>query len=341
MSSALAIARIDQAGARYDIRGETASFGVSNIHEIDGQSSFDLASVTKVLCTTTILMRAVESGAIDLTNTISRFLPEFIAAKKDLTIEDLLRHESGFEEWRPFYISCKNSQSAIDLIAELPLKYPIRKEFHYSDLNFITLGEVIKKIYSAPLNAIFQAEVARPLALKNTQFAAPADPENVVATSIGDSIEYRMVSTKTPYEVPENVADFHGWRNEVLSGEINDGNAFHLFKGVSGHAGLFSTLEDLTTYINSLIEGFVTPATLQLFGTARNAAQQGIGFRRFPLNNGNFAIGHFGFTGTGLAILPSEKKGWVYLSNRLHTKENYQPMAEIWCNEFKEFSSLG
>lgn len=341
MSSAKAVALITRSGQEFRVTGETSNFGVADKQQITESSSFDLASITKVLATTTILMRAVESGQIAITDPIAKFLPEWDRGEKStLTLEDLLRHESGLAEWRPFYISCKTPEDCYSMIAELPLKYPDGKEFHYSDLNFIILGRVVSVVFGGALDEIFQAEVAKPIGLTSTRFATPVDRGSVVATSIGDSIERRMVESKVPYDVPERAADFLGWRSEVLSGEINDGNSFHLFNGISGHAGLFSTLTDLTGYIRALLDGFIAPPILHLFSQPRNFAEQGAGFKRFGLPGGGYAIGHFGFTGTGFAVDLIKRTGLVYLSNRLHTKGEYRPMVEIWSDEFKEFSSL-
>lgn len=203
----------------------------------------------------------------------------------------------------------------------------------------MVLGKVVETIYQAPISKVFQEEIARPLKLANSTFSSPPNPENVVATSIGDSIEAKMVRTKVPYDVPEDVANFNGWRTEVLSGEINDGNSFHIFKGAAGHAGLFSSLNDLSLYVQGLINGFIKRETLNEFSKPRSTEDQGIGFKRFKKLNSEFAIGHFGFTGTGFAIDPQRETALIYLGNRLHTLGEYQPMAEIWSEEFKEFSS--
>ncbi len=342
MTSAVAISRISGGEVASQVRGFSSEFGLVNPTPINVESSFDLASITKVLCTTTLVMCALEEKSLRLDDPISRYLPEWkVEDKKDLTIEDLLRHESGAEEWRPFYISCSNPEQINQKIADLPLKYPKQKEFHYSDLNFITLGILLRKLYDADLNQIFSARIATPLALRNTRFSHPADQNNVVATSIGDSIEKKMVESKQPYPVPEKAEDFAGWRDYVISGEINDGNAFHIFKGESGHAGLFSTLSDMNNFVLGLLDGFLPIERLEQFSQPRSTSVQGIGFRRFPLVQGGFAIGHFGFTGTGFAVDLEGKKGWVYLSNRIHSQVGYKTMNEIWSGEFKEFSFQG
>ncbi|MGA1159215.1 MAG: serine hydrolase domain-containing protein [Candidatus Nanopelagicaceae bacterium] len=342
MSSARAIAFISKAGVERRIEGRTSNFGVERVEPINAESAFDLASITKIMATTTLIALLVDTGEIRLNQKISNLIPEWrISEKEDLTLEDLLRHESGLEEWRPFYITCKSPDEVFSKIVSLPLKYPKRSGFHYSDLNFMVLGRVIEIVHKAPISRAFQEEIARPLSLTNTSFSAPINQENVVATSIGDSIEAKMVRTKIPYEVPEDPENFNRWRTQVLSGEINDGNSFHVFQGTAGHAGLFSTLNDLTRYIEGLLEGFISRKTLEEFSKPRTFAEQGIGFKRFRVPGSSFPIGHFGFTGTGFAIDIERKTGLVYLGNRLHTKSEYRPMTEIWSEEFKEFSSRG
>ena len=344
MSSGRAIALVSPAGDSIRIDGTTRSLDRAG-EALSVDTSFDLASITKILATTTILMRAVDQGLVDVTEPVARFLPDWKSPDKaDLTLEDLLRHESGLEEWRPFYITCKSVSEVHKKIAALPLKYPARSGFHYSDLNFITLGEVVSRIYTSNLATIFAREVVAPFGLTSTQFARPKSG-SVAATSIGDSIEQKMVSTKTPYAIPEVAEEFTAWRTEILEGEINDGNSFHCFDGVAGHAGLFSTLNDLIRYSRGLIDsqngdGPINPKTLDHFATPRLEAAQGIGFRRYPMRSAEIAIGHPGFTGTGIAINLAHGSALIYLSNRLHTQGTYLPMADIWRPELTELAEL-
>lgn len=341
MTSAIAMSRITLDSADIKLIGETSRLGPMHHRLIDENSSFDLASITKVFSTTTLIIRAIESQLLNLSDTLSKFMPEWkITDKSNITVEDLLRHESGLEEWRPFYISCHSPEEVLEKIRETPLKYQSKREFHYSDLNFIVLGEILKKIFARSLSETFEEEIVKPLALTQTRFSSPVDLKNVVATSIGDSIERKMVRTKKPYDVPEAEESFAGWRDYVLSGEINDGNSFHIFSGEAGHAGLFSSLSDINTFTQGVISGFIEPKRLAEFSRPRNSDRQGIGFRRFKMSDGEFAIGHFGFTGTGFAIRQDLAKGWVYLSNRLHTNVDYPSMDLIWHDEFKEFSFL-
>ena len=344
MSSGRAIALISRNEDSIRIDGVTRSLDREGA-KITADTSFDLASITKIIATTTILMRALDQGLVDLGERVSRFLPDWKSPEKaELTLEDLLRHESGLEEWRPLYITCRSIEQVHKKIASLPLKYLARTGFHYSDLNFITLGEIVTRIYTSDLATIFAREVTDPFELKNTMFARP-NSGTVAATSIGDSIERKMVESKVPYEIPEVAGDFSGWRSEILEGEINDGNSFHCFAGIAGHAGLFSTLSDLIRYSRGLIEshnghGPINPKTLALFEQPRLESAQGVGFRRYPMGGASVAIGHLGFTGTGIAINLARGSALIYLSNRLHTSGSYLPMADIWRPELTELAQL-
>ena len=128
MTSAKAIAKFAKGEWLSQVLGNTSSFGVSMVNPVNETTSFDLASVTKVLCTTTLVLRAVDSGLIKISDLVSNFIPQWTAIDKaDITIEDLLRHESGMEEWRPFYINCSNPEQVLTQITSLPLKYPKQK----------------------------------------------------------------------------------------------------------------------------------------------------------------------------------------------------------------------
>jgi CubicO group peptidase (beta-lactamase class C family) len=346
MSSGRVIAHLDKEEIELLIEGSSANLPGAESYPLDSESSFDLGSITKILATTTLAMQLVDRGELVVTEAVSRFLPDWNSSEKsEITIEDLLRHEAGLEEWRPFYISCQSSDEALQLISQLPLKYPAKKEFHYSDLSFITLGKVIESIYSQRLDQIFLSEVAQPWGLTSTNFARPVSQKNVVATSIGDSIEEKMVESKIPYNVPEKVEDFSQWRKGILQGEVNDGNAFHLFHSISGHAGLFSNAQDLIKYSREIFQSFsgqgrITAKTIKLFTTSRHYLRQGMGFKLWPIEAGRSAFGHFGFPGVGIALDPERSRALIYLTNRIHTGGKYAPMEEIWRDHFEKFAGI-
>lgn len=344
MSSCLAIAKIDGNKVEKLISGNTSVLGGLNQRQIDEYSSFDLGSITKVLSTTSILMKFVETGKLGINDKVSKFLPTWKLGKKsEITLRHLLSHNSGLPAWRPLYISCSTVDEVHNYISQIDLEQAPGKKFIYSDLGFITLGRIIEIVESHDLENIFFEIIAKPLSLASTRFGKPADLNNVVATSIGDSIEYKMVESKKPYVVPEHASDFARWRSHVLSGEINDGNSFHCFSGIAGHAGLFSNLRDLISFTQELNksfkgEGFFNSRILDEFLAPSSEQTQGLGFKRWLVGPESWSFGHFGFPGTGFAFHGPNQQALIYLTNRLHTTGEFKPMVEIWDSEFKDFS---
>ena len=345
MSSCLAIARIDRDKVEKLISGNTSVLGGLDQCQIDEYSSFDLGSITKVLSTTSILMKFVETGKLGINDNVSKFLPTWkIGKKSEITLRHLLSHDSGLPAWRPLYISCPTADEVHGYISQMDLEQKPGKKFTYSDLGFITLGRVIEIVGGHNLEDIFYEIIAGPLSLASTRFEKPTDLNNVVATSIGDSIEYKMVESKKPYVVPEHASDFARWRSHVLSGEINDGNSFHCFSGIAGHAGLFSNLRDLISFTQELIksfngEGFFDSRILNEFLSPSLEQTQGLGFKRWLVGPESWSFGHLGFPGTGFAFHGPSQQALIYLTNRLHTMGEFKPMVEIWNSEFKDFSA--
>ena len=297
-------------------------------------TNFDLGSITKILCTTSILMKYVENKDVKLFDPISKFLPNWNSKEKSaITIKDLLEHQSGLNEWRPLYISADTPEHIHQLIAMDSLKYAPRSGRHYSDLGFITLGLLIEKVSQTTLEKIFSELIAMPLALTATQFKKPFDSRNVAATSLGDVIEKRMVETGSPYPVIERATEFNKWRTNVLVGEVNDGNSFHGFNGVAGHAGLFSSASDLAAYLQEIIssmrgEGYFSERVINQFLTLSLDPMQALGFRTWEIS-GQTYFGHTGFPGVAMAFTKNGT-GFIYLSNRIHTEGEFPSTDSLW-----------
>lgn len=321
------------------VSGFRQEFGCASPKVMNEATSFDVASLTKILFTTNMYMRMIDENLIQLNDAVSHYLPKWRTSGKDeIRIHDLLTHRSGLEPWRPLYISCDGKESARRFIATNPLKVKLGEQRIYSDLGFIALGEIVEKIFSAEIDDIFQSQIKTPLNLESTQFAKPIDKENVAATSIGDIFEKSMVETDIPYVLPEKVEDFINWRSEVLVGEINDGNAFHVFNGISSHAGLFSTANNLLnmcdTYLKSFTDaGFFRSSTIRQFVQGGLDPMQGLGFRNWVVKTklGDQTIfGHTGFTGVAMGFIPELDFAAVLLTNRLHTKSEPAKTDELW-----------
>lgn len=269
----------------------------------------DLGSVTKVLATTSALITLVATGHASLSPTVG-----------GATLEQLLRHRAGLWEWWPVYLEARGPDAALERVASLPRRYPPDSGFHYSDLGFMLLGSLVEAAAGAPLADVVRSRVLEPLGLTHVSYAHPPEGSVVAASSNGDAIEREMIATGRPYPVPVDASGFTRWREHVLVGEVNDGNAFHAFGGVAGHAGLFAPATDLLRFGEGLLtslrgEGPFDAGVLRRFITPGPDAAQALGFHLWPEYG---AAGHLGFPGVGFAILPERDLAVAMVTNRLH-----------------------
>jgi CubicO group peptidase (beta-lactamase class C family) len=296
----------------------------------------DIGSVTKILATTTALMTLVDRGRLSLDarldDVIGRLRGRAIGA---VTPQELLEHRAGLWEWWPLYLV--GDRDPLDVIMDLTPRYPRGAGRHYSDLGFQLLGAVVAEVAGLPLPDAVQRLVFEPWQLTDTRFARPAPGAEVAASSRGDAIERRMVDTGVPYPVTADASGF-AWRSHVLLGEVNDGNAFHAFGGAAGHAGVFSTVPDLIRAGETLLAclddcGPVSAATTRHFVSAGVDPTQALGFRRWTSTVDGCqaeAIGHCGFPGVGLAVLPRHQASVALASNRLHVAGDPAPLEPMF-----------
>jgi len=309
----------------------------------------DIASVTKIICTTTALLRLVSEELVDLDDEVRRYLPGFIGGDKStVTVRQLLLHRAGLWEWQPLYAAVGEPGDALELVQRLPLRYRADAARHYSDLGFMLLGEIVSLATGQSLQDACATLVTEPLGLRSTGFAHPA-PGDVATSSYGDQAEMAMVDTGIPYPVartgtgrplagPNRSSDFTRWRLSPITGEVNDGNAFHALGGVSGHAGLFSTLDDLITFADALAnyeshDALWRPEVAREFFTAGPDVGQALGFRRYQLALGGERIdilGHPGFVGCAVGFAPGRGIALALASNRLLTPGIPVPTERLW-----------
>ena len=300
---------------------------------------FDVGSVTKVVVTTALTMSLVDRGRLRLDDAVANWFSDFAGAGKDaVTVRDLLEHRGGLWEWWPTYtFGASGPNETVDLVQRLPLRYASRSGRHYSDLGYMLLGEIVARELGEPLDVAAQRHVFGPLGMTASAFrpaGAAGQPEGVVATSLGDWYERRMIDSGSPYPVPVSVDSFTGWRTHVLVGEANDGNCWHAFGGVAGHAGLFTTASDLLRFGCALLsslddEGPWSAAVVEEFLRPGRDAEQALGFR-VGEDGPARVVGHSGFPGVQLGIIPGRGRVVVLMTNRLHTRGEPRTLDDEW-----------
>jgi len=313
----------------YSANGARQSFGVAEELPVTVNTKFDLASLTKIVGTTAALLHLIELGELQVTDLASKYLESWQGTdKSEITIAELFSHQSGLAEWYPLYFTDNFEQTVVEQIAQMPRSYPRNSGRRYSDLGFISLGEIIKAITQRDLPTAFAELVFEPLGLQNTSFG-PIFGE-VAATSNGDSYEKNMVATNTPYQIGQHVSDFARWRDSYLVGEVNDGNSYHRLSGIAGHAGLFSTADDLLIFAEAII---ANKWQAHNFLLVTGDPMQGLGFRNWQVSTKSGEVtlwGHTGFTGIALGISPAHQSAALLMTNRLHSQGVPIPTEELW-----------
>jgi CubicO group peptidase (beta-lactamase class C family) len=293
---------------------------------------FDIASLTKVIGTTTSIMLLADRGLLKVDDPVGKYIPAFNSPdKKTITLRHLLTHTAGLYEWYPLYYRCSNKEEVYKLIGELPLKFPLGEQRKYSDLGFVILGEIIEQLSGLPLQKFMEQNIFTPLGMKNTTYNPNRSGKfkKIAATSHGNPYEYRMVHDSTlGFQIKDIDPDsWKGWRTYTLKGEVNDGNAWYANGGISGAAGLFSTVTDLQKLVDMLMNKgkvgevqFVSEKTIESFLT-KDKFNNGLGWMMDPSNSfmknapeGSF--GHSGFTGTSIAVIPRSCISVILLINR-------------------------
>lgn len=295
------------------------------VSEMTADTHHDLASVTKVVGTTTALLRLVSDRLVDLDAAVRRHLPGFAGpGRDDITVRDLLLHRAGLWEWYPLYVVADGPEHAHRFVEELPLRYRPRQARHYSDLGFILLGRIVAAVFGAELDRAVAELVTTPLGLTATRYTRPAG-KPVATGARDDRVEMAMLDSQQPYPVPHRSGDFARWRLDPVHGEVADGNAYHAFGGVSGHAGLFSTVADLLRWATALAryeehDALWRPEVAREFFAAGPDESQSLGFRRYRLELPGETVtvlGHPGYVGCAAGFVPGRGVALAVASNRL------------------------
>jgi serine-type D-Ala-D-Ala carboxypeptidase len=293
---------------------------------------FDMASLTKVIGTTTSIMLLVDRGLIKVNDPVGKYIPAFdTGVKKAITLRNLLTHTAGLIEWYPLFYFSHNKEATYKLIGELPLKYPVGKQRRYSDLGFILLQEIIEKVSGMPLDKFEKQNIFDPLGMTHTMYnpLLHGRTTNIAATSLGNPYETRMVyDSSLGYSVKGlDPKSWNGGRKYVLKGEVNDGNAWYANGGIAGSAGLFSTVDDIQKLVDMLMnkgkagnKQFISARVIDSF-FVKDQFNNGLGWMMdttdsFIKGGPEGTFGHTGFTGTTIMVVPKYNLSIILLINR-------------------------
>lgn len=271
-------------------------------------SIFDLASLTKVVATTTMAMILYERGLLDLEMPLVSVMPEFQtddSRRRQVTFRMLLAHSSGLPAYEKLFLRTRDRDPLLSLAFKTPLQSDPGTTAEYSDIGFIILGVALERLAQDALDHFCRTEIFGPLGMAHTTFDPPL----------------HWWSSIPP------TADDQSFRERIIQGEVQDENA-SVLEGVAGHAGLFATAEDLAIFANAMLQGgapIIRPETLAQF-TRRQSTPAGtsraLGWDTpsAPSQSGKYfsahAFGHLGYTGTSLWIDPQRQLSVTLLTNR-------------------------
>ncbi|MCM3705883.1 MULTISPECIES: serine hydrolase [Cytobacillus] len=279
--------------------------------EMTEDTIFDLASISKIF-TTTAAMILYDEGRFELDDPVAEYIPEFAQnGKENVTIRQLMTHTSGFTAWIPLYSQGSSREERMQIVFNYPLDNEPGEAYTYSDLNMITLGELIERLSGQSLDEFVKKRITQPLGMKDTMYNPP------------ESLKHRIAATEFQPAIGRGLV----W------GEVHDENAWSL-DGVAGHAGVFSTASDLAKlahmYVNDGRYGgkrILKEKTVQMLiqnqipefpGDDHGLGWElGQGWFMDALSEGN-SLGHTGYTGTSIVINRNNATIAILLTNRVH-----------------------
>ncbi len=299
-------------------------------YDVDEDSLYDVASLTKPIVTTTAAMLLVQQGRLDLDRPIENYLPEFAAAaefdpdpswRARVTPRMLLLHDSGLPDHRDFFKEAKGRDAILARVLAEPLVHEPGSHVVYSDLGFILLGEIIQRLTGDSLDTYAKSEIFEPLGMDRSMFNPPRKLREDIAPTEKDTT----------------------FRKRQIWGEVHDENAWAM-GGVAGHAGLFSSVDDIAAFAQMVLNGgiygherLLSRSTIQTFtahhtigGSARTL---GWDVPEQPSSSGQYfsplSFGHTGFTGTSLWIDPERKLFVILLTNRVNPTRANEKIRQV------------
>ena len=300
---------------------------------VTADTIYDLASLTKVVATTTAAMMLSEQGKLLLDRPVAFYLPDFVepydtaadplwAARGDVTVRHLLAHTAGLPAYEQFFLRAREKSHVLEEALALPLDDLPGRKTVYSDIGFILLGAIVEQAAGQSLDAYCDKELLAPLGMKETRFNPPQELWDRIAPTEQDN----------------------EFRKRLIRGEVHDENSW-VMGGVAGHAGLFGTAAELAAFCRMLLAGgrvkerqILKPETIAEFTRTWPAAEgpaRGLGWDKpneSPSCGRHFSVssyGHLGFTGTSLWIDPEQHLFIVLLTNRVHPTRSNEVIRQV------------
>lgn len=288
--------------------------------EMDTSAVFDLASVTKIMATTSAIMKLVDEKKLSLEDKFGKYFPEFNSDnKKEITVGDVLLHQAGFPASRPYVKTMHTKEEIVQAIKNEDMIYELGADYTYSDLGLILLGEIIENITGKDLNTYLRDTFYNPMNMNHTYF----NPHDV-----NDEYLSHVVPT-------ENDTVYN---RGVVKGFVHDEKAYFM-GGIAGHAGLFSTTTDMARYATMILNNghygdkqYISAETINYFTSKQSdISGRGYGFDRKSetgfTSAGKYSstdtFGHLGFTGTSIWIDKDKNMAVILLTNRVHPYRSY------------------
>jgi CubicO group peptidase (beta-lactamase class C family) len=305
----------------------------SDVTPVSDQTIYDLASLTKVIATTTAAMILADRALLEIQRPVAAYLPDFSQpfalatgslwmAREEVTVQHLLAHTSGLPAYERFFLRAREKAHVIEEALALPLEELPGQKTVYSDVGFILLGEILERVAKEPLDAFCRREIFEPLGMQHTGFNPSPELKPRIAPTEQDDL----------------------FRKRLIWGEVQDENAW-VMGGVAGHAGLFGAAGDLALFCRMMLdEGksggkqFMQPHTIREFTRAWPVAQgapRGLGWDKpsEPSSSGQYfspaSYGHLGYTGTSIWIDPEKRLFVVLLTNRIHPTRTNEAIKQF------------
>ena len=304
---------------------------------------YDLASITKVIATTSAVMKLVEANKLSLNDKVITYLPTFKGKQKEyfdhksrVTIRHLMTHTSGLPPFKKYFLMDNNIQTRLDSIMNTEPEIGLNEKTVYSDVGLIVLGKIIESVSLQSLDAFVDSVIFNPLGMKSTFYNPPND--------------------KIKRVVPTEFNDLYG---DLIRGYVHDENAKSI-GGVAGHAGLFSTASDLAIFSQMMLNGgiygwkrFFKSETVNDFTKKANVVEGSSRALGWDTPSGKASggrylsessFGHTGFTGTSLWIDPNNQLFVILLTNAVHPNRSYKdPNYYDWRQKIHSsiYESLG